>query len=260
MTTDLWSPRPRASSWIGICWKCFPVPKLIIHNSSIPYLRNLETTDLASTTTSVSTVRITTCVWPSWTQLYAWRMQRVSASSCIHGEIEDISAGIWDGKQLTVALVVITTFPEDNSFSACFSRCFPRKANSSTLFSSTRKNEIQFRGIGVASVTIRRSPYPRRLLSAAFRLSFLYVSHTRWARLILPPKIRMMNGTNLWFAYSAKVLHPSGFTMWTIAAPSRIVAVADGISRTGSDADAKQVNRSLLFPFLISPPSERLGG
>ena len=84
---DLSAPRLEAIAWAAVYLKCFPVPNAT--HSSSTFISS--TTEIASTTTSVSAIRI--IIFFS-----AWRNTRVSASSWVHPLImvQVYFCGWWD--------------------------------------------------------------------------------------------------------------------------------------------------------------------
>ena len=130
----------------------------------------------ASTTTSVSTVRTMTLLYPFWTASSTCRIILVSASSCVQGARADRSLGWlhftspWCVLMICLSAVVDVTLVE-------------RKAKSSVLFWSMRRNCCQLDGSRLDGSTLLRMPFPRLLLVSAFRLSGRYSSHTTSTRL-----------------------------------------------------------------------------
>ena len=158
-------PSALAISWAAKKRKLFPVPQAI--QISVLPLRCAAAT--AKTTTSVSTVRMDILLNPSVAASSKCKMILVSASSCVHGVSLET---FFDWVQTISDWIELRTY-----FSVSMhGTLFARKLNSSTLFSSVRKNSCQFPGIGVEASTRLRTPFPLLTLVSAFKLSGRYPS------------------------------------------------------------------------------------
>lgn len=156
--------------------KLEPTPKAT-HSSSGAILLNKET---ASTTTTVSTVRMVTFSYPFCTASAPCRSKRVSASSYKHGA----SWAKYDsaGEQRTpLPSVAYISLPSGKGRRIASRN---RKANNSVLFSLTRRKSFQFFGITVEGATLFLISFPLFSLVESFRLAGRYTSQTRSMRLL----------------------------------------------------------------------------
>ena len=143
-----WSgPRDLAISWAARKRRCFPVPNAI--RSSETSRRWAAVT--ANTTTSVSTVRMESSSFSSFTASSRWRIILVSACSWVHGASFARSLGWLDNTSELYVLIITSlllslVMDMDVTMVA-------RKAKSSILFSSMRRNSCQFPGIVLEACT-----------------------------------------------------------------------------------------------------------
>ena len=160
-------PNAWAISWAAKNQKLFPVPKAT-HIWSI--LRR-SAAAIARTTTSVSTVRIDTLVYPCFIASSTWSSIMVSASSCVHGA------------RPAMYLACVQTTSLWRVPMTCFSVSWAaslvaRKENSSALFSSIPRKAYQFPGMELDGSTRLRMPLPLFVRVSAFKLSGMYSSQT----------------------------------------------------------------------------------
>jgi len=134
-----------------------------------------------------------------------------------------------------------------------------RKANNSVLFSSTRRKSFQLYCITVEEATLFLMLFPLFCLVEAFKPAGRYTSQTRSMRLHFSSWAEMY-GANTVFPQSWNVLDVPGFSIWTTAALSRIVASATGALLYLGRSDSMQRSRSALTPIRIFPLVDRAGG
>ena len=139
-------PRPDAISWPPSHRKLLPVP-----NASHSSFSGCSAwvTDTASTTTSVSTVRIIILWWPCWAVRDAYSNMRLPASSWLHRASEARSDS---GDLLRTASPSVMTSCV-SSWSNHLRRDSDRNLNSSVLLLSTRVKFCQFPGMAAAANT-----------------------------------------------------------------------------------------------------------
>ena len=126
---DLSAPKLEAIPWAAVHLKCFPVPNAAHSSSTLIF----STTEIASTTTSVSAVR-NIAFWPCFTQPATWRNARVSASLWVHPLILFRSTSVDD--ETTLSLQVETSILRETWV---LSISLERKQTRSLLFSSIIK-------------------------------------------------------------------------------------------------------------------------
>ena len=154
-------------SCIAMYLYCLPTPNAI-HNLLIWKRRKLA---IASTTTSVSTVRRIMLSIPCRAQSDACKMSLVSASSCVQGDISGVTST--EDDNTTVSLVErIHLFDSHGNMVVCSARY----RNSSVLFESTLRNSPQLAGSLTSASTLRRTPLPRLSRVWAFKLFGMYLS------------------------------------------------------------------------------------
>ena len=131
---------------MGMILKRFCVPKLI-HNFCTPISSKRA---VAIIIMSVSVARMAILEHPLFTASYKCKKIRVSASSWVHDDNAETSR-LFGCVRTVSSCVQYICFPSSNAilliiFSA-------KKLKNCILFSEFRRNEVQFRGIGVFDVT-----------------------------------------------------------------------------------------------------------